>query len=95
MVFLGSQVLPSLVQEWGNIKRDYRSDRERDCPADADSSATEGEQTAGNREEAPFPGSGCSQAGKEEAASGRDGDLHCLLGREQRERCRPTASMQT
>ena len=52
-----------------------------------------GEQTAGNHEEALFPESGCSPAGKEAAASGRDGDLRCLPGREQREHHHPTASV--
>lgn len=34
-----------------------------------------GEQTAGNGEEAPFPGSGCGLAGKGAAGSGSDWDL--------------------
>lgn len=63
--------------------------RERDCPADAGAGEI-GEQAAGNWEEEPFPGSGCGQAGREETASGRDGDLCCG---EQREHHRPTASV--
>lgn len=35
---------------------------------DAGAGVTAGEQTAGNGEEAPFLGSGCSPAGKEAAA---------------------------
>lgn len=40
----------------------------------------------------PFPGSHCSLADKEVSASGRDGALCCLPGREQRDHYSPAAS---
>lgn len=59
---------------------------------DAGAGVTATEQTAGNYEEAPFPGSHCSLADKEVSASGRDGALCCLPGSEQRDHYSPAAS---